>query len=743
MKTLPTCLCMLGLTAAANAGGLVLMDQIGPNDGSNIDTTNMFANQIFEAAYSIYSIVALDDFDNTAGSSASSVSLVVGGWNGYVGIDGVSALSANFYNSPEEAGASLVGYSNADVAGTPTGDPDWAGPAGTTLVTVNAALAINAGMAYVGLIPTNEFATNGQTGAGLGFTGDGAAWQCNPGLGFGFGPVQEALGNIAIRVTGGTGNECDLPLRPAPCNADVDHNNVVNVEDLLGVIGTFGDVGDGVTRPLGDCAPLPNGDCIVNVEDVLSVIGGFGADCATYGGCCMSNGDCSATSEDDCTAAGGSYLGDDSDCSTCVYGACCAGDGSCSESLDTDCDGDFVGGSCADASCTAVIGACCLSDLTCLPDMTPEDCDLFGGEHAGNGTDCSNPETCGSGNDNCDSAAEATVGSQSFDTTDATDSGFGEPDDTQCTGTFLDWTGSPDVWFYIMPGDGTMDISLCDSTSYDTSLVLYEGSSCSSLVQVACNGDSTVESGCQAYYSGIYGHPVSGGNTYYIRIGGWQAASGAGTMTITILGGNETGACCVAGDCVGENTASDCAALGGGWYVNQACADVSCPQDIACTTGNGEDTTGIDGAWTAGTSDAGSGYVRAAAVSASGVNNCQVYGLALVYAGGWGACGTPDTMGMGYNLYSDAGGMPGGEVASGSGSSYSATNLVYAGTYALHGWSVAPGYSGSVAHVSVSSQSAGEGECWFLWMSADNGASAINDGTGWLAETFAVNYCID
>jgi hypothetical protein len=101
-------------------------------------------------------------------------------------------------------------------------------------------------------------------------------------------------------------------------------------------------------------------------------------------------------------------------------------------------------------------------------------------------------------------------------------------------------------------------------------------------------------------------------------------------------------------------------------------------------------------------------------------------------------------MGMGYNLYSDDGtGLPGGEVASGSGSSYSATNLVYAGVYALHGWSVAPGYSGSVDHASVSSQSAGQGECWFLWMSADSGSSSIYDGTNWAAETFAVNYCID
>ena len=74
--------------------------------------------------------------------------------------------------------------------------------------------------------------------------------------------------------------------------------------------------------------------------------------------------------------------------------------------------------------------------------------------------------------------------------------------------------------------------------------------------------------------------------------------------------------------------------------------------------------------------------------------------------------------------------------------SYTSTNLVYAALYGLHGWTAAPAYSGSVGALSCYSQSAGEGECWFLWMSSDAGTSALNDGTGWIAEAFGVNYCI-
>ena len=465
--------------------------------------------------------------------------------------------------------------------GTPTPDPDFVW-AGYDMVTVEGSFAVNAGTAYVALIPSNEFGTNGQTGCALSMLSDGsldAGWQCNPGGGFGFN-VQPTAGSLALRVAaGGPSDPCETALRDAPCNADVDYDNVVGVEDLLAVIGTFGDVGDGTSRPLGDCAPLPNGDCVVNVEDVLAVIGGFGADCTPVeptGSCCMSDGSCGTYTEADCGAMGGSYLGDDSDCSTCINGACCYGDGTCAEVNDTDCTGTFVGGTCADAGCQPVAGACCLDGQTCIDDLDQASCDAFGGELL-DGVTCAE-EPCGVANDTCASATDAGAGTHAFDTTDATDSGFGEPDDSQCAGTFLDWTASPDVWFKTTADtDGLMSISLCDSSSYDTSLVLYEGADCSSLVQVACNGDSTVETGCQAYYSGIYDHAITNGNTYYIRIGGWQAATGPGNMMIDIVGSGATGACCVAGSCVGENTISDCNALGGLWFNGMACADVSCP----------------------------------------------------------------------------------------------------------------------------------------------------------------------
>src|SRR5262245_6695845 len=107
---------------------------------------------------------------------------------------------------------------------------------------------------------------------------------------------------------------CELPL-PCPCAADVHPtgapNGVVNVDDLLAVIGTWGQDGNpNGPRPVGDAAPLPAGDCVVNVDDLLAVIGGWGACPTPTGACCMAGGSCvPGLSEAECSASGGVYQG--------------------------------------------------------------------------------------------------------------------------------------------------------------------------------------------------------------------------------------------------------------------------------------------------------------------------------------------------------------------------------------------------------------------------------------------------
>ncbi|HBZ96953.1 MAG TPA: hypothetical protein DEO57_03830, partial [Phycisphaerales bacterium] len=101
MKTLPSCLCILGFaTASLGGAGTVLLDNIGAEDGSNMFGGYGAANQIFEAAFSAYDIGTLETFENPDGLGATSVQAVVSGFPGssYVGPDGIEGWSVNFYS---------------------------------------------------------------------------------------------------------------------------------------------------------------------------------------------------------------------------------------------------------------------------------------------------------------------------------------------------------------------------------------------------------------------------------------------------------------------------------------------------------------------------------------------------------------------------------------------------------------------------------------------------------------------
>ena len=292
-------------------------------------------------------------------------------------------------------------------------------------------------------------------------------------------------------IPSAAGNDpCDFPL--GDCPEDVDENGLVAVGDILAAVGNWGDCGDGTYRPLGDV----DGDCCVTVADLLQIIGAWGDNCMPAGACCLSGGGCSdGMTETACLAAEGDYAGDDSTCETtnCPEpGACCFDDG----------------------SCASVMGA---------------DCSALGGGFQGEGTNCKTTDcpVAGAG-DECSSPLIASNGTNAFETNTATPSA-NEPDDSQCSGTFLDWLNSADIWFlYVAPSSGSVHFTTCDGNSYDTSMVLYEGS-CEN--QVACNGDADGDSGCQGFYSAI-DYDVESGESYYIRIGGWQGETGQGTLTI-------------------------------------------------------------------------------------------------------------------------------------------------------------------------------------------------------------------
>ena len=231
------------------------------------------------------------------------------------------------------------------------------------------------------------------------------------------------------------------------------------------------------------------------------------------------------------------------------------------------------------------VGACCFPDETCLF-VDAADCTAFGGNFQGDGTDCSGTACQAGPGDECSTAVAAVDGANAFDTTFMTASDP-VPDDTMCPGEALDWMNSPDMWMaYVATADGLATFTTCDTTSFDTSMVIYEGT-CDN--QIACNGDADDSAdgaggACQAWYSRIDDVSVTAGETYYIRLGGWQEAIGAGTLTIT-TGSDVAAACCFSDGSCQDLTAAACGNAGGSYDGSSTCADGNCPQPFACPAG--------------------------------------------------------------------------------------------------------------------------------------------------------------
>ncbi len=173
-----------------------------------------------------------------------------------------------------------------------------------------------------------------------------------------------------------------------------------------------------------------------------------------------------------------------------------------------------------------ITGACCLKDFSCN-ELSSNDCSEQGGTYFGDDTLCADTHCPGAG-DEASTALIAHLGENVYETETATPSSP-EPDDSQCSGTYMNWSNSQDIWFaWTADYSGNAHFTTCDSSSFDTSMALYEGSANN---QVTCNGDANGEQGCQSYYS-AFDYSVQEGQTYYIRIGGWEGDTGSGTLTI-------------------------------------------------------------------------------------------------------------------------------------------------------------------------------------------------------------------
>ncbi len=127
-------------------------------------------------------------------------------------------------------------------------------------------------------------------------------------------------------------------------------------------------------------------------------------------------------------------------------------------------------------------------------------------------------------NDECAGAINLPSGSpRFFDTTSAT---FSSSAPARSCGGAAD---PIDVWYRLTALDsGPASVSTCSTASFDTTLEVYTGT-CGALLSEVCNDDGA---GCAGFTSRA-DFTATAGNTYYVRVMGYNGGTGTGTLVAT------------------------------------------------------------------------------------------------------------------------------------------------------------------------------------------------------------------
>jgi hypothetical protein len=260
----------------------------------------------------------------------------------------------------------------------------------------------------------------------------------------------------------------------------------------------------------------------------------------------------------------------------------------------------ILGGVCADFDppCGEIYGACCYME-ECVY-QRPSECAAGGGAYEGDGIPCDpNPCLC------ADFWVDA-PGSWDGDL-------LGAGDDCDLR------PGEDQIWAVNIPYDGTWAFSLCGGATFDT--YMYVGTTCCGQ-EVGSNDDDCYYGPYDALQSEVRATITAG--TYYVDVEPYSTSTVVGPVTLSVFdvhgaccndvtgvcvdgelidncfdaderfaGGTlcadmvppcegMTSACCVSGVCVGDMMASECAELGGDWFMGESCdAGFVCP--YGCT----------------------------------------------------------------------------------------------------------------------------------------------------------------
>lgn len=173
----------------------------------------------------------------------------------------------------------------------------------------------------------------------------------------------------------------------------------------------------------------------------------------------------------------------------------------------------------------------------------------------------------------CGSATPIFVGDTPFNTAGATENldltGICDP------GPFGDDVIYHTIWFsWVADTTDNYQISTCSQATFDTRLAVLDGG-CDPSATIACLDDTT---GCTGFTT-ILSFAAVQGQTYYFAVGGYSAATtaGSGTLTLSLASGGGGGGTC------GPDNPQDCCFAGvAPGCSDQTCCETVCAADAFC-----------------------------------------------------------------------------------------------------------------------------------------------------------------
>ncbi len=351
------------------------------------------------------------------------------------------------------------------------------------------------------------------------------------------------------------------------------------------------------TAAIGACCK-PDASCIVATSAACTGApnnGSYGGNATTCGavtctGACCDNTTavCTATAANACT---GVYSGIGSSCSPspCIGQACCStstgactlvgNSGTCAAgSVSAGANTTCVPSPCTISTCCAASGACTVTGSDPCPSGTTPNA----------ATACTPTNPCPQppppANDLCTNAQVLTLnvaatGSNVTATGDAT-----EGTAPACQPSF-----GKSVWFkFTAPSTDVFGFTACGS-DYDTVLSVFDGT-CGALgTEVGCDDDGCdgITPAGSTLASIIAPVALTAGQTYLVRLAGYNTVPATGNYTLTVTGTAPTGVCCRGATCT--TTVASAAACTGSLVAGQT-AGASFPAGAACNAG-GSNTT--------------------------------------------------------------------------------------------------------------------------------------------------------